>query len=436
MRDILLFAIFAWLVITIPRRPFVGALAWVVFSVLYPHRLTYGPAYDFPFAMVIAVLTLVSIVFTKEHRRPKGGAAAIVLIVFLVWACIANLVAFHPDDALVYLDRVVKVFLMTFVLLLLIHTRQQVEALLWCLVLSLGFYGFKGGIFVILSGGNYMVNGPEDSQMAGNNNLGTGIVIILPIIYYLLQVTKNRIGKWWLMIAMPLCSISVLGSYSRGALLAIGGMAGLLWLRGKNKLVLALAAVAFVTLAVPFMPDKWTNRMNTIETYEEDLSAMQRIWAWRTAYNIAKEHFPLAGGFEFQSPAVAAKYSPNPNFFHVAHSIYFQVLGSLGFIGLALFLLFWILVWRQAAWLRKRCRDQPDLRWAYTLGGLVQASLLGYFIGGAFIDIAFWDLTYYVYAALAGAIYTVNSTPEVSRASAQGFAAGSLNASHPPNLGS
>jgi putative inorganic carbon (HCO3(-)) transporter len=378
--------------------------------VLYPHRLTYGPAYDFPFAMVIAVLTLVAVLFTKEHRKPKGGAAAIVLLVFLVWAFIANLVAFHPDVAFAYLDRVFKVFLMTFVLLLLIHTRKQVEALLWCLVLSLGFYGFKGGIFVIATGGNYMVMGPEDSQMAGNNNLGTGMVIILPIMYYLLQVTKNHLAKRGLMLAMALCAISTLGSYSRGALLALGGMCALLWLRGKNKVLLGVAVVAFVTLAIPFMPERWTARMHTIDTYEEDMSAMQRIWAWETAYNIAKDRFPLGGGFEFQSPEVAAKYSPNPNDIHVAHSIYFQVLGSLGFIGLALFLLFWWLVWRQATWLRNQCKGRPDLHWAQMLGSLVQVALVGYFIGGAFIDIAFWDLNYYLYAAVVGALYVVRQT--------------------------
>ncbi len=410
MRDLILFAVFAWLVFKIPRQPFLGALGWVVFGVLYPHRLTYGPAYNFPFAMVIAIVTLASLLFTKEHRKPKGGAAAVVLMIFLAWAAFANLFAFHPDDALAYLDRVFKVILMTFVLLLLIHTREQVVALLWCLAVSLGFYGFKGGIFVIATGGNFMVNGPEDSAMAGNNNLGTGIVIIIPVMYYLFQFTKNRIARLGLMVAMPLCAVAVLGSYSRGALLAIGGMGILLWSRGKNKIVLALAAVAFVTIAIPFMPDKWTNRMHTIETYEEDLSAMQRIWAWTTAYNIAVDRFPVAGGFEFQSPEVAGRYSPNPAFFHVAHSIYFQVLGSLGFIGLGLFLLFWIMVVWQAQWLRRHCRGSPDLLWAHTLGSLVQASLLAFFIGGAFIDIAFWDLVYYLYAALAGAIYVVKTT--------------------------
>ena len=412
LRDLLLFAVLLGLVWVVPRRPFVGALAWVVFGVMYPHRLSWGPAYHFPFSLVIALLTLVGLIFTKEHRQPKGGAAAALLCVFLAWSAFVTLFAFNPEPAMEYLDRVAKVFLMTLVLLLLMHTREQVEALLWCLVIALGFYGTKGGLFTLATGGNFMVMGPPDSPMAGNNSLGVGTVIIIPLMYYLWQVSERRIVRLGLLVAMPLCAVSVLGSYSRGAFLAILAMGVLLWLRGRHKLTVAVAAVAFVLVAIPFMPDKWTARMNTIQGYEGDLSAMQRLWAWETAYNIAKDRFPMGGGFEFNSPETSARYSPNPEYSHVAHSIYFQVVGSLGFFGLAVFLLFWWLVWRQAAWLRKFCRDEPELKWAFDLGSLVQVSLLGYLVGGAFIDIAFWDLPYYAYAAIAAAQFAVRRQRE------------------------
>ncbi len=407
MRDLVLFAVLAWLVVAIPKRPYIGALAWVVFGVMYPHRLAYGAAHHFPFSQVIAILTLLGLFLTKDHRELKGGAAGVVLTIFFGWTLIANTFAFHPADAWAYVDRVFKVILMTFVLLLLIHTREQIIALVWCLVISIGFYGFKGGIFVLATGGSFMVLGPINSAMSGNNSLGTGTVIILPLIYFLLLVTKNRWVRLGLMIALPLCAISVLGSYSRGALLAVFATGILLWMRGRNKLLLGALAVAFVLVAIPFMPEHWTARMNTIKTYEEDLSAMQRIWAWETAYNIAVGRFPLAGGFEFQSMATSALYSPNPNFFHVAHSIYFQVLGSLGFIGLSLYLRFWVLAWRQGSWLRKRCRDHADIKWAFQLGSMAQCALLAFFVGGAFLDIAFWDLPFYLWASLVGAKYVV-----------------------------
>lgn len=407
IRDLFLFGVLTVLIFTVPRRPFIGVLAWALFGVMYPHRLTYGPAYNFPFSQAIAVLTLVGVLMTREHRQPKGGAAAAVLFAFLASSAFATLFAFNPAPALAYLDNVAKVFMMTFVMLLLMHKREQVEALLWCLVVAMGFYGTKGGLFTLLTGGNHMVMGPPDSPMEGNNSLGVGTVIIIPVMYYLWQVSKHRLVRAGLLIAMPLCAVSVLGSYSRGAFLAIFAMGTLLWWRGRHKLILAVGAAAFVWFAIPFMPDKWTDRMHTLQTYEGDLSAMQRLWAWETAYNIAKDRFPLGGGFEYQSLETSARYSPNPDYFHVAHSIYFQVLGSLGFIGLFIYLVFWWLVWRQAVWLRAHCRGRPELQWAFGLASIVQVSLAGYFVGGAFLDIAFWDLPYYLYAALAAVKYAV-----------------------------
>jgi hypothetical protein len=82
------------------------------------------------------------------------------------------------------------------------------------------------------------------------------------------------------------------------------------------------------------------------------------------------------------------------------HSIYFQVLGEHGFVGLGLFLAIWFFTWRTSARLVKATRDREDLRWAATLVAMVQVSLVGYLVGGAFLNLAYWDLPYYSLAIL------------------------------------
>ena len=148
--------------------------------------------------------------------------------------------------------------------------------------------------------------------------------------------------------------------------------------------------------------------MRTIQTYEEDGSAMSRIHAWHAAWNIATDRF-LGGGFEYPSPTVTAKYSPGP-YDSVAHSIYFQALGEHGFIGLGLFLLFWIMVWRQCSATRRKARDRPDLKWAFSLMSMTQVSLVGFAVGGAFLNLAFWDMPYYLYAMIVVTEYVVRKT--------------------------
>lgn len=408
VRDLFVFGIAAILVPMILMHPYIGALAWVVFGVMNPHRLTWGVAYDFQFSLVIAVLTVGGLLFTREHRKMKGGAPAVVLIAFTVWICVTALLpVFNPVEAYAYWERVMKVFAMTGVILLLLHTRRHVELLVWTVVVSLGFYGVKGGLFTIVTGGHYTVFGPGSSVVAENNALATGLVVIIPLMVHLYEQCRSRWLRWVLAGSAVLCAASILGSQSRGGFLAVLAMGCLLWVRSAHKLAIFIIVLLFALIAIPAMPDRWGSRMQTIETYQQDASAMGRITAWETAFNIAKDKFPIGAGFEYQGP-MADSYSPDPSVTKiVAHSIYFQVLGTQGFIGLVFFLLFWALVWRQCAWIKTKSRDHPDLHWAFSLASMTQVALVGYAVGGAFLNLAFWDVPYYLFAAVGTTQYVV-----------------------------
>jgi probable O-glycosylation ligase (exosortase A-associated) len=83
-----------------------------------------------------------------------------------------------------------------------------------------------------------------------------------------------------------------------------------------------------------------------------------------------------------------------PDDVHAAHSIYFQVLGEHGFVGLGLFLLLGIMAWRTAGYLRRTGPLLPATQWTADLGAMTQASLAGYAVGGAFLSLAYFDLPY------------------------------------------
>lgn len=415
LRDFLLFASLAFIVVMTPRRPFIGAIGWVLFGIMNPHRLTWGAAYSFPFAQVIALTTLLGLLLNLKKYKLKGGAAAIVLVIFFCWACVTTVFAFHFSESVEYLGRVLKIYVMTFVLLMLTTSRAEVIQLVGALAISLGFYGAKGGLFVVATGGSYMVNGPPDSMMDGNNSLGVGLVMVIPLMYFLFQQLSNKWLRRTILASMVLCVISVLGAYSRGAMLAISTMGTLLWIRGKNKLIILLGVIVFAAVAIPAMPSRWVAKMDTLQGYKGDESAMFRLYTWETAYNIGKDRFPLSGGFEWQGREISAKYSPLPTLVLVPHSIYFQVIGDHGFIGLAIYLVFWICVWRQCGWLRKHGRLKPERQWALQLGSMVQVSLAGYAVGGAFLDLAYWDLPYYLWASVAAAKHVLEREMSAAR---------------------
>ncbi len=104
----------------------------------------------------------------------------------------------------------------------------------------------------------------------------------------------------------------------------------------------------------------------------------------------------IGGGFDIYNQTVFAMYAPNPLAVHAAHSIYFQILGEHGFIGLALFLMLGIVTWRAAGDLMSLGNTRPSPQFGRDLGAkMAQASMVGYAAaGGAFLSLAYFDLPY------------------------------------------
>ena len=400
MRDIFLIVFLFGSVPFILRRPTYGVMLWVWVSVMNPHRLAWGPAYDMPFAMVIAATTVVGAVFSREPKQIPFNGITIVLLLLTIWMSVTTIFALNPDPAVDTWIRVTKTMFMVFVTIYLLHSKKHVYVLVCILAASIAYYGIKGGVFTLVGGGESKVWGPEGSYIEENNALAVATIMTIPLLRYIQMHASNRWLKIGLLGAMILCGFSALGSHSRGALIAILATLLFLWIKGQNKVRGGLVLLLLVPVGIAFMPDSWTQRMQTIETYEQDASAMGRINAWKMAMNLAQDRIVFGGGFQIYEKEIFARYAPVPDDVHAAHSIYFAMLGEHGFIGLGLFLLLWILVWRNASWIDKHARSREDLIWAADLARMIQVSVLGYLVGGGLLSLAYYDVPYYLAAAL------------------------------------
>ena len=85
---------------------------------------------------------------------------------------------------------------------------------------------------------------------------------------------------------------------------------------------------------------------------------------------------------------------------HAAHSIYFQALGEHGFVGLGLYLLLGLMTWRTGSWIIRNTAKQPEYRWAANLATMIQVSLIGFSVGGTFLSLLYFDVPYYLMAAM------------------------------------
>lgn len=402
MRDIALALFVFGMIPFIFMRPFLGLLIWSWLGYMNPNRLCYGFAVNFPWVQLVAIVTLLALVMSKERKKVPPSATAVLLLLFLAWTVITTLFAAVPAAAWSKWQEFAKILVMVFVTFMLVDRRERMRWLVWMIVVSIGFYGLKGGIFTIAHGGSYHVVGPPKSFIADNNSLALALCIIVPLMRYLQLHSPRKLVRIGLGVSMLLTCIAVLGTYSRGGLISLTVVAGALLLKSRRRLTLLLAVVVVGAVGYHFMPSKWTARMETLHHASHTDSGETRIQSYEFAANVALHHPVLGGGFfVYESDAMWQSYGPEGAIPRAVHSIYFRVLGEQGFVGLFLFLALLYVSWKHCSLTRRRTRDVAELKWAYDLASMLQVSLLAFMTAGAFLPMSYFDLAYQLMALCA-----------------------------------
>lgn len=419
MRDLLLALIVFGSVPFTFVRPYVGVLVFTWFSLMNPHRMTFGFALSLRSALVIGATTVLAWLVSREPKRPPLTAPVILLIMFTFWVSFCTLFAINADAAFKKWDQVIKILGMTIVAMCMIRGRERVELMVWTICISLGFYGFRGGVFSVLTGGNYRVWGPPDTFIEDNNQLALALIMVLPLLWYLYITVKPRWIRLGVLAVAGCTLIAVIGTYSRGGALALAVMLGFLWLKSPYKIVtLALGAIV-IGVVLLNLPDHWYARMNSISNYETDPSAQARFWSWSFAWRVAMMSPLTGGGFSvFYDGVLYKRLVPESTTFFNAHSIYFEMLGESGFVGLGLFLMLGLASLLTATSILRKTKGRSDLVWARNLAAMTQVSLIGYASGGAFLNLGFFDLYYIIIAVIVGLDATVKDELAKSEAAA------------------
>jgi putative inorganic carbon (HCO3(-)) transporter len=419
MRDVLLTVVIFGLVPVALFHPFVGVALWTWVSVMNPHRLTWSFAYNMPFAQVIAIATLLSLVIAYKKVRFPVTPLTLTLVAFLLWMNVTFLFAIHRFESLDMWSRVNKTLIMTLVAVAAVRSEKQVRILLWILTLSVAFFGVKGGIFTIMTGAEFRVYGPPGSHIEDNNAISVALVMMIPLLVYLYHQSRRQWVRLALVAAILLSAASIFGSYSRGALVAITAMGMFLALKSRKRALFLIVIVIAIPVLLSAMPQKWWDRMATITSTNVDSSVQGRFNAWQMVWNLANDRPIVGGGFAIYEPDLFAKYAPNPLDLHSAHSIYFQVLGEHGFPGLALFLLLALLMWRTGSSVIRNSQTDES-RWRGEMARAVQVSMVGFLVGGLTVNIAYWDVYYFLLVLLVALDQLVRRDAAVATQPASG----------------
>lgn len=268
---------------------------------------------------------------------------------------------------------------------------------------------------LLLSLNTDLILHPETrSYIYGNTFLGDGndfslsVSIVIPMCLYLVMSTKKFTYRMlWVGVLIALI-LGIVGTQSRGASIAMACVFLMLWWKGRQKFVGLLLIAAVASVVVSFAPPVYFERMNTITNYQEEGSAMGRIMAWKTAIRMAEKypilgvgtgHFAVKLGTEFRPEEFGNENLP----WLTAHSSYFLLIGELGIPGISFFL--FMLIGNYFAnnrQLNESRTRRPELTRMFLM---LNASLVAYAVGGAFLSVAYYPHLYVLAGLWAAASF-------------------------------
>lgn len=412
MRDLMIFGVMLFLVPLSIRNSYVAYLLWGWAGLASISSYLYGFMLSFQLVQFFALIALVSIMVKKDtERRPfEPNRTATLLIVFSFQILLSATFAYdgHPRNW-EYATNMLKTVLFCLLMPLLVTSRFRIHVLVLVIAISTGHHGLIDGLKFISSGGGHMARGI--AKFGDNNHYAMVLIMVLPLLLYCYRFTRNKYVKLGFLAVIPLEIFAVIATQSRGGLACLSAVGLWFVLTSRRKVAGIIGVAVCVFLVVQMAPDSWTTRMNTIGEAGEDSSFLGRVGAWRVSSAIALANPILGGGFhvvELGTIWERFKDSPHLLFFlsntgmeglagrgRAAHSIYFETLGDLGFLGFFMFMVIFVnalITSREISRMAKSVGE--SMEWARSLAEMLTISLIAFMTGGALLSAAYFELPY------------------------------------------
>lgn len=406
------------------RRPFLFVLAYVYIDIVSPQRLTYLLLNAVPISLIAGALAIGGWALADDKSDARFAPRQGMILLLMAYCFATTLVADFPLEAKDKWEWVWKALAFAAFLPLTLRTKLRIESLLAFMVLSASSIIIVGGIKTLAGGGGYgqlnlMVE--NNAGLYEGSTISTVAVAIIPIILWFSRHGTIFAPDWrvrtFCYALVFACLLIPVGTSTRTGLVCIALLA-VMMLRDVKRRMVYLSALGLAGLcAVPLLPSAFTERMDTIGSYQADASASTRIAVWQWTWDYAKTH-PFGGGFEayrqnrirYDTVAVVkdgAGASVERNLQvdqgRAYHSAYFEMLGEQGYFGLALWLLINIAGIVRMEVIRRRYRDTDETeRWVAPLASALQQGHIVYLLGAAFIAIAFQPFVYMLIGAQIG----------------------------------
>ena len=404
-RDLILLAFF---VVSVPIcfvRPFYGVCLWAVVSFLNPQAYIWGGAAFFPWAMAVAIPTIAGMLIFSRSFSNLTSFKVFLLGFLWLWFTVTTLAStstalflHHAPETWAQWQFVTKMLLMTLVTIAVVNSFARLRILIMVMAGSLRLLRSESVPFSwSLRESAYRLYGPSKSMIADNNDFGLALNMALPLFFLLAQTEAKRWVRLLCGFLFVITIPAIFFTYSRGDLIGLVAVGILMLIRLKQRLLILPVILLGIALGIMFAPQSWRDRMNPGQGL--DNSARERLNSWTFSWNLASDYPITGGGFATFTPELFDRYAPAGNDVHGPHSVYFQILGEHGFVGLLLYLTVIASCFISVFRLLRKARAYEDPLVA-SYANMIRLSIVGFLVSGIFLGRAYFDYYFAVVACL------------------------------------
>ncbi len=409
MRDLVALGAMFFFVPLAFMNPFSAYLLWGWGGLIALNFYLFGFMSGLPYVFIFALITLGPVFFRKDVIRQhfEPNRTVVLMILYVVHGFVCAVFAYPGLERNWELwGNVAKTVLFCLLMPMLANDRFRIHSIVVMMALALSFHGVLDGLKFIASAGAH--NAQSNPKFGDNNHLSLILLMALPVIYYLQHYAAHRLARWGFLGALVLTLLAVMATRSRAGLIGLFVVGVAVVLTTRRRWSAVIAVLLATVLITQVAPDDWTTRMQTIQSADQDASFMGRVAAWKVSSAIAVAHPFVGGGFRaLQSVPVWDRFRSQQGLLGfidtpvlnrsgvAAHSIWFEVMGDLGFVGLFLFVALLVNAFLTRRHIRALVRaNGGDQRWAGDLADMLGISLLAYVVTGSTLSAAYFELPY------------------------------------------
>ncbi|MCL2827941.1 MAG: O-antigen ligase family protein [Oscillospiraceae bacterium] len=296
----------------------------------------------------LVILSMLSLIATLCHDRERNLTYTAVNKYVWFYALaygLATIVSVTPRESL-DVGLITVCFVLFFqVLLSSIETKRQVRGILYLLAgvgAVVSVYGFYQFIFSTTAGGAWLDRGMFDfgvrvySTFGNPNVLGEYFLLIIPLIFGALLITKSRPGRLYFFGTAVLMCICLVLTYSRGSYLGIAIAAAVFLVLLDRRFI--LPGILFAALLFLALPATIIDRFLSIGDLG-DTSTSFRVFIWMGTLAMLRDYWfsgigPGEAAWAMVYPAYAFSAIVTPH----SHNLFLQITSDAGAPGLLVFL--------------------------------------------------------------------------------------------------